>query len=51
MWNNEGRQTRYLMWGDLELIGILQSKEKTLHISLLMRKKLSLEIFTFHLLC
>lgn len=37
MWNNQGSQTRYLIGGDLELISILQSKEKTFHISLLMR--------------
>lgn len=39
MWNNRGSETRYLIWSDLELISILQSKEKTFHISLLMKKK------------
>lgn len=39
MWNNKGSGTRYFIWNDLELISILQSKEKTFHISLLMKKK------------
>lgn len=36
MWNNQGSLTRHL-WNDLELIRILQSKEKTFHVLLLMR--------------
>lgn len=40
MWNNKGSQTSHLIWSDLELTSILQSKEKTVHISLLMRKRI-----------
>lgn len=40
MWNNKGNQTSYLIWSDLELTSILQSKEKTVPISLLMRKRI-----------